>query len=270
MSRFLQLRGPVQKALIDLGQASMISDGDFCFIKEMVSCLEPLKLAVAALCRRDTNLLSGEAALQFCLVELQKQNSELARTLADVLGSRIQQRRKVHAAVLQYLHSNTARQTATEVFTISSNDTIRKFICRLTARLESTPSATTSADTSDSSTNPTSSQSEQDSEETANEPSMQQKMEMAMRQSVAARTPCHSNSSQDIDKKLDASIKAEMAVFTSSGRRGRCLEQSYQYLLCIPPTSVEAERAFSAAGVMCTKLRSRLDDRSLDTLCFLL
>ena len=77
------------------------------------------------------------------------------------------------------------------------------------------------------------------------------------------------HSSQDIDKKLDASIKAEMAVFTSSGRRERCLEQSYQFLLCIPPTSVEAERAFSAAGVMCTKLRSRLDDRSLDTLCFL-
>jgi len=63
----------------------LISDSDFCFIKEMVSCLEPLKLAVAALCRRDTNLLSGEAALQFCLGELQKQNSELARTLADVL-----------------------------------------------------------------------------------------------------------------------------------------------------------------------------------------
>ena len=98
LSRFLQLRGPVQKALIDLGQASMISDGDFYVIEEMVSCLEPLKLAVAALCRRDTNLLSGEAALQFCLVELQKQNSELARTLADVLESRIQQRRQVHAA----------------------------------------------------------------------------------------------------------------------------------------------------------------------------
>jgi hypothetical protein len=37
----------------------------------------------------------------------------------------------------------------------------------------------------------------------------------------------------------------------------------------IPPTSVEAERAFSAAGVLCTKTRSRLSDTSLDTLCFL-
>jgi len=237
--------------MIDLGQASMISDADFCVIREMVSCLEPLKLAVAALCRRDTNLLRGEAALHFCLMELQKQNSELARTLADVLGSRIQQRRKVHSAVLQYLHSATAGQMATEIFTIPSNDTIRKFIRRLITCLDSTPSAATSADTSDSSTIATSSQSEQDtegSEETASEePTVQQKMEMAMRQSLVERAPSHSSSSQD-DKKLDASIKAEMAVFTSCGKRGRCLEQAYQYLLSIPPTSVEAERAFSAAS----------------------
>ena len=38
-------------------------------------------------------------------------------------------------------------------------------------------------------------------------------------------------------------------------------------LMTVP--SVEAERAFSAAGILCTKLRSRLDDRTLDTLCFL-
>ena len=34
-------------------------------------------------------------------------------------------------------------------------------------------------------------------------------------------------------------------------------------------TSVEAERAFSSPGVICTKLRNRLDDTTVDTLCFL-
>jgi hypothetical protein len=67
-----------------------------------------------------------------------------------------------------------------------------------------------------------------------------------------------------------AAIKAEMALFSCSGVRGRCLQTVYSYLLTKPPTSVEAERAFSAAGIFNTKLRSRLiSDHSIDTLCLL-
>jgi len=62
----------------------------------------------------------------------------------------------------------------------------------------------------------------------------------------------------------------ELAVFENSYTRGRCLEQVYANLLTIPATSVEAERAFSAAGVLATNVRSRLSGTSLDMLCFLL
>jgi len=34
-----------------------------------------MKAAVNALCRRDANLISAQAALQFCIIQLQKQNS---------------------------------------------------------------------------------------------------------------------------------------------------------------------------------------------------
>ena len=37
----------------------------------------------------------------------------------------------------------------------------------------------------------------------------------------------------------------------------------------IPPTSVEAERVFSASGLILTKIRSRLNDSSIDMLVFL-
>ena len=99
------------------------------------------------------------------------------------------------------------------------------------------------------------------------EPSLQMQMELAMKSSMSL--PSTQAASGDNRKMLTAAIKAEMAVFANGGQRGRCQQQVFNYLMSIPPTSVESERAFSAAGALCTKLRSRLSDRSLDTLCFL-
>ena len=45
------------------------------------------------------------------------------------------------------------------------------------------------------------------------------------------------------------------------------METVHSYLLTVPPTSVVAEGAFSAAGICTTKLRSQLSDNSVDTLC---
>ena len=36
----------------------------------------------------------------------------------------------------------------------------------------------------------------------------------------------------------------------------------------VPPTSVEVERAFSAAGLFCTNIRTSLKDDMVETLCF--
>jgi len=63
-----------------------------------------------------------------------------------------------------------------------------------------------------------------------------------------------------------SAIKAEMQLFANTGNRGHCLEKAYSYLTSIPATSIEAERTFLAAGVLCTKLWSRLDDCSIDTM----
>ncbi|KAG2466594.1 IPO11 protein, partial [Polypterus senegalus] len=77
-----------------------------------------------------------------------------------------------------------------------------------------------------------------------------------MHQSVASALSVPRNlPSQNDDKKLDASVKAEMVVFQSNGKSGRCLEQVYLYLMTVLPTSVEAKRAFSVAGVLCTKYK---------------
>ena len=56
----------------------------------------------------------------------------------------------------------------------------------------------------------------------------------------------------------------EIQLFISGGK-----DSLSKSLLVIPPTSVEAERVFSAAGLFVTKLRCNLSDSTLDMLMFL-
>ena len=95
---------------------------------------------------------------------------------------------------------------------------------------------------------------------------MKQSMEVS---SASAQTPVASRSDSETKKALLAAIKTEMAIFESKHVRGSLLQQIYSYLLTIPATSVETERAFLAAGFFFFILRSRHGDKSLDMLCVL-
>ena len=61
---------------------------------------------------------------------------------------------------------------------------------------------------------------------------------------------------------LASKIQKEMTLYENGGR-------IYSYLMTIKSTSVESERAFSSAGNFVVKIRSRLNDETLDELCFL-
>ena len=56
-------------------------------------------------------------------------------------------------------------------------------------------------------------------------------------------------------------LKKEMSLFEDESVRGKYLQQVYDLLLTIRPTSVESERAFSAAGIILNKLRCRMDGK---------
>ena len=68
---------------------------------------------------------------------------------------------------------------------------------------------------------------------------------------------------------LQEDIKQEMNLFEATKKPSTKLELLFNALLSIPPTSVEVERAFFAAGLFVTKMRSRLRDKSLNALTFL-
>lgn len=106
----------------------------------------------------------------------------------------------------------------------------------------------------------------QDREESAI--SLQEELEFKLQENYKeAEDSQFADSSEE--KNLDAILKKEMSALETNGSRGKYLRRAYDYLMTIPPTSVEAERAFSAAGYLCNKLRSSLADNTIDTLCFL-
>ena len=65
-------------------------------------------------------------------------------------------------------------------------------------------------------------------------------------------------------------VQKELDLFDATGERTPRMLKIMRAIETIPPTSVEAERSFSAAGLFITKLRTRLNNRSVDALCFLM
>ena len=60
-----------------------------------------------------------------------------------------------------------------------------------------------------------------------------------------------------------------MRLFENDGTRSDYLERAYSFLKTVKPTSVEAERPFSSAGLYGTKIRNRLGHETLDAFCIL-
>ena len=81
VERFICLEKCIMKTLLDLSIEHGISTTEFSFLNELKCVLEPIKLAVRALCRKDATLLTAEGVFQFLFVELEKRKSSLAVTL---------------------------------------------------------------------------------------------------------------------------------------------------------------------------------------------
>ena len=64
-------------------------------------------------------------------------------------------------------------------------------------------------------------------------------------------------------------IDDEIKLLKSSGKRAENLENLYNSLKTIKPTSVEPERAFSVMSMFVRKLRTRLNDETVDAMIFL-
>lgn len=291
ISTFIRIKLCVSKALIDL---CLDADPDYSLNAEEHAVLanldkafQPIKLAVEVLCRQDTDLATAETTLRFMIRKLEELKTPLAEKLAVSLRKRIVERRTNLTACLLYIRDPAKYQAdkedfaKDETFKLLPKTVIRAEIKSLIERLypqyslnsqtqtNSEPSCST-ASTSAATADNIDEFDDYDNEplsclsETRKSISLQEELQAtltaAFKEPRDRRLPTNS---------LEGLIKKEMNLYESGGSKGEILQFVDNCLRSVVPTSVESERAFSAAGYLANKIRSRLADDSLDILCFL-
>lgn len=264
LQRFFLLKNSIKKATIDLNLTDdLLTDAEFNLIGEIVQILDPIKTAVEALCQRDMNLYKADIVLKFMLSEIGKIQSPLSTQLEMKLRTRIDQRRTVLSSIISYLHVPTENDTE-ELFKTLSRKRIQQEIYNLIKNYVKFNSTSTSSveivDEAES----------EDELPLANllikqNVSLKEKLKEALEKTSKPQKPVIRYNNIDLAK----IILQEMEFFENGTGRGFHLQLAYDMLMTIPPTSVEAERTFSIAGILCSKIRSSLSDDTLDHLIFL-
>ena len=256
----------------------------------IAKALEPAMMTVKVLSQRDCNLLKARAALKLMLLQISRQNNKFARMLVRQLCDRIIYRWEVAAGELYCLQQGSyfdsfpnfcARTNVSEddsdvdffvdyeedeyvmteqeilrIFDIPPSKDVKKFIISLLQRLCASEIPTMCEETQNSVADVT--------HRTSSERSFEDILAEEVSKADAELADSLPNES------ALAKIRAnEMAMLEKNKTRGVFLDRVYNMLITIKPSSVESERAFSSAGLVCTKIRSRLRDESLDSLCFL-
>lgn len=95
LERFIKLKKCILNALQDLQLSNYFDEELLPHIESLLNVLKPIKLAIEALSRRDTNLILGECILKFLFKSLREQNTLLSRDFQISLEKRIIERRNV-------------------------------------------------------------------------------------------------------------------------------------------------------------------------------
>ncbi|XP_023230454.1 uncharacterized protein LOC111641584 [Centruroides sculpturatus] len=263
LERFIKIRSSISKAIIDCNKDTDNFDLDkqeVTVIRDIVASLQPLKAGAEKLGNRGSTLLSSEGIFSFIINELNQLNTPFSRRLKESFIRRIAERRNVKlTGLIQYLNSG---KNYGKVSTFPSEKSLpalpTKTMLILSAkqmldRLFEVSTDSTSGDTD-----------QLPDVASSSAMTLAEKLDAAIKEAEIDR-------SRKVDNKssTETRLENEIEIFEATGEKTHNICLLLNALKTIPPTSIESERAFSAAGLFITKLRTRLSDRSIDHLCFL-
>ena len=251
----------IRMALVEIGTSTTITNAEIKILHDLIDVLGPVKHAVVGLCRRNATLLTAERIHDFVFKTLSNCNSACSASLKSHLEVRTKDMRNaclVH--LLEYLHDPYfLMENKFDIFGEYGNkNKMYTLAAALMQKLFGVPEPGPGEESQLASLASTSVCRD------SSRASLKEELERAITSaSIPATRP---SITPNLNRRM---VQKECEVFEASGIRPANLQTLYEALLTIQPTSVEAERAFSACGLFVTKLRYRLHDSTIDALCFI-
>ena len=256
LERFYELRKEIKMALVQLDIQFELTEEDMMIIKELCDALAPIKVAVEALSSEDADILLAEKVIAFTLKKLCEQGTKIGQELKSRFEARIKERGNAELVhLLKYFKNASYLDQPQDQFGHKvKHPKIAALATNILQRLFLHYDGN------------------EDNPENLNVDGaivvVDQEKSMTLAQELHAFV--EDDETEDT-KNTDLSahvVQKEMLLYETSKRRPENLERLFTALKTIKPTSVEAKRAFSALGYFANKIRSQMNDATLDDLIF--
>ena len=238
----LKTENAIRETLQEFNALQMIEAIDFSALKILVKAMEPVKLAVENLSREDATLVSAERILQFMFTKLSDLNSDISNQLITNLKIRVNER--MNKDVMKLLQS-------LKDCSVPPSKTTLVFAENLATRLFG---ISTISD---------------ENEEVQQIVNIDKNLNLSLQDELNILLQEDELPLQFGRSDLNKWLKSEFTLFKNTGQRPENLQKLLNAILSIKPTSIDVERVFSVCGSFCTKIRSRLSDKSIQALVFL-
>lgn len=259
VQRILKLRPHIELALRELKEKQMLATYDDLFYENLHhinDTLSPIEECILFLGKTNTNLLQADGMIKYVFDKLDQIDSDMSRTLSELLESEIQNRRNVDiVSLLKCLHTKSqdfSSKLLCKEFKYSSKSqqirTAQRLYHHLFLQLTERDELESTFFSSDSDQLP-----------------KKQLMDASryLEEQFSATPSFESEESNEVD------IKKEIQLMVATKKRTPKLDKLYTALLTIQPSSTSCESAFSVASSFVPKRRSKMKSDLLEALVFL-
>ena len=252
IDRFLNLFSEIRRALFDLDELELLENFPKNVLEELRSALRVVHLATMQFGSSDNNLLTCDRIKNFVLSELKANGNQASRDLHDAFKHEFEKRETDFVVLLRYLKDKKVSKGWAVRKIEKLIEALGKRLCEPDDPLENEDCAG------------------QDSASSLDQSSVSvadQSIDIAERfKAFMERTPSPKPSDH---QNLSIAISRELNIFRKTDHLGTYLSLLLTNLKAIKGSTTNVKRVFSSAGLVVTKLRTRLSDDLVDKIILL-